>query len=219
MENDTVIPTVYQEDFLKFWPIDTTLAVIHITAVKYGEIEIPFPAQQPYGDSWIETYPSQTDYYCLAEEKDIFTQYFLDGGCFINNIEYFKKKRPLYNVVWKSNSWSDAIINLIKTDAQSEGQLVYHQKSLNKITGELFTTNTQDIIREFDAYYNFKNILTINTRNKKYDPALYTKDNPLVLHPYVHTEIVAENPENQVSYTGIFYTQDVKRNLEPNIEQ
>ena len=216
-ENDTVIPKVFCVDGLPFWPVGTNLACISITADDNGACEIPFPERQPFGNSWIETDPAQTEYYCLDNEKDTFIKYFLDRGCYIGTISSVTKRPLLYDVSWTCTTTNDALMDLIKNDSSSECRLVYHQKSLNIVTGELATSNIQNISRECDSYYNFKNISAIRTTYGDLDPSLYTKENPLILDRCVETKLLSDNPENAVSYNGIFYLPEERMNLKQNI--
>ena len=167
--SDTIVPEVYLVDKLPFWPSGTKLATINVVDMRqipkclesvYKYIDVPFPERQPLGNRWIETLPAQIDYYCLPDEVDKFIQYFVENGCSVSEATYFTKEEPKYKVSWKNPSVRDVLISLVQ-NGTAEGQLVYHQKSLNENTGELSTTNIQPILRHYDAYYNFKNVSSI----------------------------------------------------------
>ena len=218
-ENETVKLSIRLARNLPFWEDGDQLATIHVINHSEKDFDIPFPERQPQGNAWIETDPVCTDYICRRTEVEFFVKFFTDKGCHIGSIKYFEYKKFVWYSHWDFQGAKDALLELVKNPEQksAECRLVYRQYEINDKKGTINLTNTQNIFRFCDAYYGFKNVKTLKTVFANYDPSTFTKDNPLILNPFINLLVVSENVLEPVAYTGIMYITEIRKELKPTM--
>lgn len=219
-EIETVQFGLYPVRILPFWEDKEQLAIIPVINKLYKDLDIPFPERQPCGNAWVETNPPCTDYYCRRLEVDTFVKFFKDNGCSIGSISHFEYRKIKWCSRYNFPGATSALLELTKNPEQTsaECRLVYRQYDIDDEKGTITLVKTSKMFRFCDAYYGFKNVKTLKTFDKEFDPMLFTKDNPLVLNPFIDVFIVSETVLEPVAYTGVMYTRVIRETLKPTIE-
>lgn len=186
--------------------------IIHVTDYENKYVNLPDGMRKI---EWLESIPLKAIYYCSKDEVEQICQFFNENHCIIAECKEIIVPEHTYEKDVTCHV-QNSVARLFTENLDSISfKCRYLLKDVpSPLDQTVIPVKIVDLPRFADAYYNFKNVSSININNVIYNPDVFTPDHRLSLHGYSSCYIEATDMTVPVEFDACLYSHQMRINLD-----